>query len=252
MLTKNMAWRVSLLLGISLIVVMVTGAMPKVDNSLTDLNLTDEQVVALGDLSKNLYEKNLGKAVVIAGKFHDLEVELKREGRFESEEKGKEASEKVNKIVKEVSGLFGQMLKDKVDYFVKAKDVLTVEQRKILISSLDFDLEVPENLNYYKDVDTVSVWVDLDYEQQKKLNTYQTEMKIEQLRIELEIKNTIIDIEEEISRDEIDTRSVNKAVMEIADLAVRAIDNRVNHFLKAKDVLTLSQKKELLQMLMIQ
>ncbi len=39
--------------------------------------------------------------------------------------------------------------------------------------------------------------------------------------------------------------------MEIVDIGTKLIDNQVAHILKAKDVLTVEQKKELLHMMLV-
>lgn len=50
--------------------------------------------------------------------------------------------------------MYGQLLKTRVEYLLKAKDILTEEQKKLLILSLlEFEIEVPDDLTYYLEFD---------------------------------------------------------------------------------------------------
>lgn len=76
-------------------------------------------------------------------------------------------------------------------------------------------------------------------------------MEIRELQLELLIDYKITDLQTALAKDERDVQEINKIVMDITDLATKIIDNRVDHFLKAKDVLTVSQKKRLLHLILI-
>jgi Spy/CpxP family protein refolding chaperone len=227
-----------------------TVAAQGVSNPLAHLNLTEEQVTKLAELGREFNRKQFGIAVDITTKFTELELELKREDRFETEQKAKIAAEKVNTIVKEVSRLYGELLKTRVEYLLKAKDVLTRQQRATLIAGLDFEMDVPEDLTYYQEFDLVAVGLDLSREQIRKILRYRTDMKINKLRLELKIDYKVLDLEIELTQDEVDSEKVNRIIMDVTDLGTKLLDNRVEHFLKAKDVLTVTQKQKLLHLIM--
>jgi Spy/CpxP family protein refolding chaperone len=57
------------------------------------------------------------------------------------------------------------------------------------------------------------------------------------------------DLEDELSKDTVNDQKVNDIILSLTDLGVDLLKNRVDHRLKAKDILTLEQKKELLHAL---
>jgi hypothetical protein len=57
------------------------------------------------------------------------------------------------------------------------------------------------------------------------------------------------DLEDELSKDTVNDQKVNDIILSLTDLGVDLLKNRVDHRLKAKDVLALEQKKELLHAL---
>ena len=59
------------------------------------------------------------------------------------------------------------------------------------------------------------------------------------------------ELEDELSKEKVDDRKVNKIVLSLTDLGVDLLNNMVEHRLKAKDVLTLEQKKKLLHALFL-
>ncbi len=61
----------------------------------------------------------------------------------------------------------------------------------------------------------------------------------------------LIDLQVELFKDDRDSDKINKIILTITDLGTRLMDNRVVHFLKAKDVLTLPQKKALLHSILV-
>ena len=59
------------------------------------------------------------------------------------------------------------------------------------------------------------------------------------------------DLEKELGQDAPDDKKVNRLVLSLTDQGIALLENRINHRLKAKDVLTVAQKKELLHLLFI-
>jgi hypothetical protein len=56
----------------------------------------------------------------------------------------------------------------------------------------------------------------------------------------------LIDLQVEMIEDKRDSDKIDKIVLTITDLGAQLMDNRVVHFLKTKDVLTVAQKKTVL------
>jgi len=85
----------------------------------------------------------------------------------------------------------------------------------------------------------------------RQLLKYRADMDIKDIKLELEIDYKILDLQDEILATERDPQKVNKIVMDIVAIGTKLMDNRINHILKAKDVLTLDQKKELLHIMLL-
>jgi hypothetical protein len=58
-------------------------------------------------------------------------------------------------------------------------------------------------------------------------------------------------LETELKKDSPDDRKVNQAVLGLTEQGIAQLNNQVDHRLKAKDVLTVAQKKQLLHALFI-
>ena len=131
-----------------ILLVFFAGILMTADNSIwakqdagLDLNLTDDQLKALEVVIDDLNQKQFKVASDIERTLLELKLELQREDRFATEAKATEAAKNVNKLVKKLTGLYGEMLKLEVAYVLKAKDVLTKEQRTKLIEGRDFEME---------------------------------------------------------------------------------------------------------------
>ncbi|MHC4151199.1 MAG: hypothetical protein ACYSSP_03775 [Planctomycetota bacterium] len=218
---------------------------------LAKLELSEEQMLKLTEMSKEYNPKMFKIITDITYKATELELELKRENRFATEEKAKETSDKANKIVREFSKLYGELLKTRVEYMLSAKDVLTKEQKEKLISSLEFEMEVPDEMNTYQELDLLNVGLDLSREQIREILRHRTDMQIDELKFKLKIEYKVLDLEEQLTEDEVDSEKVNEIVLDITNLAVDLLDNQIESFLKVKDVLTVDQKKQVLNMLLM-
>jgi len=71
------------------------------------------------------------------------------------------------------------------------------------------------------------------------------------IEINYQIDIHLIDLQVELFKDDRDSDKINKIILTITDLGTGLMDNRVVHFLKAKDVLTLPQKKALLHSFLV-
>lgn len=213
-----------------------------------DLNLNEEQLVALGGLIDEFGELQFEIVMQIEKKFAELRREIKKKGRFDTKIKEKMTVQKVNKLVKEIISLEGQLIKKRVEYLLKAKNVLTEEQKIKLISALEFEDDFFEDeLPEIMELDLLIIPLELTKEQIKKILRYKTDMKIKALKIDLEILYQILDLQTEINKVEVDPKSIDKIILKITDLGTKLLENRVNGFLKSKDVLTVPQRKMLIQ-----
>ena len=222
------------------------------DEAMTNFSLTEAQLDSLGEIIVEFAQKQDAVLVKIEGKQMELVQEIRKEDRFDSKFKERRSARKVNKITKQLSKLHGELLKNKVAYLLKAKNVLTTEQKMQLIAGLDFfDDDDEDNLPDFLDIDVLIVPLDLTKDQIKKIMSHETNTMIKELKIELDLEYQLLDLQEELGNEAVDPAKVDATIMKIADLGTKILDNRVNGFLKSKDVLTIPQKKMLLHMLMI-
>lgn len=223
-------------------------------NPFVDLNLSEEQVAGLTNILDEYSAEQLKILIEIQNQSAALEAELRKGDRFETEAKEKAGVQRANQMVRELGKLQGKLLKTRVSYLLKAKDVLTREQREKLISSM-IDLEIDagdESFLYsHGEFDLLEFDLDLNTDQIKKILKYRTDMKIEELQIELKIAHRVLDLTTEIIQTESSAEKINNIVMEVSTLATQIIDNRIDHFLASKDVLTTDQKRQLLNALLL-
>ena len=112
-------------------------ALAKNTDFVSDLNLTKEQIGKLGKIVESFSAKELALNGKIEAARLALAQELRKADRWESEAKNKASSKIVNRQVKTLTTLGGDMLKLRVAYFLKAKDVFTEDQRMIILGRLD-------------------------------------------------------------------------------------------------------------------
>jgi len=238
-----------------LVVMLVIGA--SVASSATEtripglnLKLTDKQMTALQDILDEYSSRNLELMGEIEKKFTDLRLELRRKDRFENRFKAYDSVYKANTLVKEISSLYGETLKTKVKYLLKAKDVLSREQRERLFARLlEFDFDMPDEIFVIIEGNLFSLDIGLKINQLKKIMTYRADMEKKAIDINYKIGMQLIDLQVELFKNERDSDKINNIVLTITDLGTQLMDNRVVHFLKAKDVLTIAQKKALLHII---
>ncbi|HSR87844.1 MAG TPA: hypothetical protein VLL07_02725 [Pontiella sp.] len=185
----------------------------------------------------------------IGGKMAELAAELTREGRLATEKAAKKASDNVNTILKDMSGLYGEFIRSRVAFLLASKNVLTVEQRLHVLAQLE-----PDELLDYEEVEYLQpelfeLPIDLNIDQRKKLVRLEADLTIEEVKLERDTELVMLELEALFTADEIDTDEVDKQVMKLADLAAKTIDNRIDFFIAAKDVLTLEQKRLLSYMM---
>ncbi len=220
-------------------------------NTELNLNLTPEQVKALETIVQNLSEKQFKITSDIERTLLELKLEIQRADRFATEAKAAESARRANKLIKKLPALYGDMLKLEVTYVLKTKDVLTPEQRGQLIESLDFDMEAPEGWMQSQEIEVLAVDLELSDDQLHKILGYRTQMHKKEAKIEQNMEALVQNLEDELSKDTVNDQKVNDIILSLTDLGVDLLKNRVDHRLKAKDVLTVEQKKKLLHALFI-
>jgi len=215
----------------------------------TPLNLTPDQIKALETVVHDFSEKQFEITSDIERTLLEFKLELQREDRFATEAKAAESARRANKLIKKLITYYGDMLKLEVAYVLKTKDVLTKEQRRQLIGSLDFEMEAPGGWMQNQEIEVLAVDLKLSDDQLKKILNYRTQMQKKDAKLEQKIEKLVQDLEDELSKEEVNDKKVNKIIMSLTDLGIDLLNNRVEHRLKAKDVLTVEQKKILLHAL---
>jgi Spy/CpxP family protein refolding chaperone len=238
-----------------LLTILVASALPVIGAAETrlpglNLSLTDKQVAALQGVFDEYSSENLELLSEIERKFIDLRLELRRKDRFENRFKAYDSVYKANTLVKEISKLYGETLKTRVKYLLKAKDVLSREQReKLFARLLEFDFDMPDEIFVIVEGDLFSLVIGLKIDQVRKILRYRADMEKKAIDINYKIDMKLIDLQVEMLKDKRDSDKINNIVLTIIDLGTQLMNNRVVHFLKAKDVLTVPQKKALLHII---
>jgi len=227
-------------------------ALAKNTDFVSDLNLTKEQIGKLGKIVESFSTKELALNGKIEATRLALAQELRKADRWESEAKNKASAKTVNRQVKTLTTLGGDMLKLRVAYFLKAKDVFTEEQRLIILGRLtEFEMDLPDSFSYYLELDLPALDLDLTTAQVKKLLQYRADMEIRDIKHELALAYKIIDLRAELLSPKRNPKTVNKHITAIVDIGTKIVDNKVAHILRAKDVLSVEQKMALLHMMLL-
>lgn len=220
--------------------------------ALDSFQLTGEQLEKIGDTLEAYIEKEHAILSGIETKLSALTNELRREGRFDSKRKERKAARNVNTIVKDITSLYGQLIRTKVEYILKIKNVLTEEQRVQLVHSLQFDEHFfDEALPEYVEMDELVDALELTTAQLKKIIGNRTDMLVKEVKIVRDIQYRVLDLEEILLKDETDTEAVDSTILEITDLGTKLIDNKIKYQLKSKDVLTAEQKKKMMHLVLM-
>ena len=211
--------------------------------------LTDTQEMQLDEIGRGFSQQAKVYEGLIKNKLTELAIELQREGRLDSEESAAEAAATVNAIMKDLSGLYGEFIKVKVQYVLKAKNTLTDEQKLMLLSRLAPADSMPYETIVYLQPETFDQPLNLSVEQRKTLTKLEAELMIKEIELERDIELIMLELEPILLSGIPQPEKVDSLIMKLADLAGQAIDNRVSYFLKAKDTLTLEQKRFMAHML---
>jgi len=212
--------------------------------TLDGLNLTPDQITALSGVIKELSAKQADVNIMISARLNELAAELQKDDLV-TEHQQKKHDKRIDKMVLDIAALYGDLLRNRVEYLLQAKDILTPEQKETLISSIRMDMELEDFLPQTMDQDYVELQVDLDLtrEQVKKILKIDTKRQIKELKIEEDVANVVLDLQEELSNPDRNPEKVNKLILKATDLANDFALNRVDALLKVKDVLTIPQRQ---------
>jgi Spy/CpxP family protein refolding chaperone len=230
----------------------VTSTQAREGDLISSLNLNKEQVEKLSVLIEQFNSKALEVKSRLDDNYLKLGQDLQKKDRFDTKSKARAGAQNVNKLLKNISSLYGDLMKLRVEYLLKAKDILTERQKVVLLTELlDFEMDMPENVSNHLDLDLSTLGLDLTRDQIKKILKYRAKRDIKGINLKLKTNYKLLDLQDEILAEVRDTKKINKIIMDITGINTEIINNRVNHTLKAKDVLTVDQKKELLHMLLM-
>ncbi len=218
----------------------------------SDLDLTKEQITKLGKIVESFSAKKFELEAKIDQNRMALAQELKKADRWDSEAKNKASSRIVNRHIKKLASLGGDLMKLKVAYFLKAKDVFTDDQRVAILGVLtEYDTDLSDEFSYYLELDLPAIDLDLTNQQIKKLLKFRTEMEIRHMRYKLDLAYKTLDLKTELLSPKRDPKKVNRLITSMVDTGTKIIDNKVAHILRAKDVLNLEQKMALFHMMLM-
>jgi len=224
-----------LMTGIAVAGLMATGAQAQ--------DLSQDQAEKLVEIGQGFSQQATVFEGLMKTKLTELAVELQREGRLDTEAAAAEAAKNVNTIMTDLSGLYGDFIKSKVEYALKAKNTLTDEQKIMLLSQLTPSVSLPYKTIEYLQPELFELPLNLTVEQEKKLVVLEAALLITEVELERDVELILLDLEDALLSGKLSPERVDPLVMGLADLAAQEIDNRVSFFLQAKDVLTIDQKR---------
>jgi hypothetical protein len=205
--------------------------------------LTPEQQLELVKVGKAFSAQGNLLETAIVNKFAELVLELKREGRLDSETAAKEGSDNVTKLLKEISELYGDLVQNRVGLFLKSKNVLTGAQRQHLLQKLAPQASIPFDSAMIIQPNVFDLPLNLNHKQRKKMIKLKADLMVKEIELERDVELVLIDIEALLMEGKFQPEKFDPMVKKLGALAGRELDNRVNFVIKAKDVLTLDQRR---------
>jgi hypothetical protein len=207
--------------------------------------LTPEQQVELIAVGTVFGQQGAALEDQMRIKFAELILELKREGRLDSKVAAKEGSDNVTKLLKEISELYGELVQNKVGSFLESKNVLTVAQRQHLLKKLNPQASIPFETVMFMQPDIFDLPLNQDREQRKKMIKLKADLMVKEVELERDVELVLIDIEALLMAGTPQPGKADSLVKKLGALSAKELDNRVNFVIKAKDVLTLEQRRML-------
>jgi len=213
--------------------------------------ISDGQQKELTAIGLEFAEKAIQLESQLQNNLSELALELTREGRLDSETTAKESAKRVNTILTYRGTLYGDFIQTKVAYMLKAKNVLTREQKLEMLSQLEPADVMDYGQTGFLQPDIFDLPINLDTGQREKIINLKADLLVKEVRLERDIELTLLKIETALLAETIDPAKVDKQVMALAKLAAKAIENRVTFVLDAKDTLTLDQKRQLAELIVL-
>ncbi len=223
-----------------------------VPNPLMDFDPSPEQMSTLQGIFDEFSVVQLKLRSEVDVKFAELKLEFMQKDRFETKTKEQASVSRVNKLVKDISLLFGDSFQNNVSYYLKAKDVLTQKQCISAVGNLsNFNFRIPNDLFGQVENQLLSLDLDLSRDQVKKILKNRAKMAKKEIDLDLKRRLNLINLQTEMVKMPCDNEIVNKTVLKITVLGSKQMTNRVVHFIKAKDMLTIDQKDKLFQAMLM-
>jgi hypothetical protein len=223
-----------------------------VPNPLLDFNPTPEQMSALQGIFDEFSVMQIKLRGEVDVKFAELKLELMNKDRFATKSKEQASISRVNKLVKDISLLFGESLQNNVTYYLRAKDVLTQKQCISAVDNLsNFNFQIPTDLFGMVENQMLKLDLELTRDQVKKILKNRAKMAKKEIDLDLKRRLSLIDLQAEMIKMPCDNEIVNKTVLKISELGSKQMTNRVAHFIKAKDLLSKDQKDKLFQAMLM-
>lgn len=186
---------------------------------------------------------------LMENKLTELALELKREGRLATEDAAKQASKKSSAILSDLGKLYGEYIRAKVHFVIEAKNVLSNEQKMLLMSQMQpGDAAQYDSISFLQP-EVFDLPLNLSLEQEKKLISLESELMKKEIEIETEAELILLDLRPILLGGVPQPEKVDPMIIKLAELAAEGVNNRVAYFNEAKDVLTLDQKRLLAHML---
>ena len=211
--------------------------------------LTEAQANELIEVGQGFAQQATVFESLMQNKLTELAVELQREGRLDDEKAAAKSAKKTNAIMTDLGSLYGEYIKTKVQYVLKAKNTLTDEQKLYMLEHLNPSDSLPYETLAVLQPEAFDLPLNLSVEQEKKLIAIEAALLIKEVELERDVELVLLDLRQVLMSGQPAPDQVDPAVMKLADLAAQSIANRVQFFLKSKDVLTLDQKRLLTNML---
>lgn len=226
------------------------------DTDVWGLDLSEKQKDRMSALAYDFFVKEN----VLENRLETIEdsiVEnLLKEDRFESQTLNRIRASKLNMLLSNMGQIYSQLIKHRLEFLVKARNVLNEEQLDILADLL---LEEPDEFLYFEDEAILGIdltdpfWkVDLTIDQERTLLDHYARRDIKSTRLFLALEHQLLDIAELIKSKKRISRQMDEKIIEVGEIVSRIIDNEIDSFVVTKDVLTVEQKKELFVFLMLE
>lgn len=222
-------------------------AMGKSNDWMEDvIDFTPEQVAALSDVvvdHSNKLQDIINKAEEVVDQ---LAMEVVKDEGTDVSRKLRKDPKKIDKLIRDLASLTGDILKAKTEYLLKAKEVLTQEQKKTLLADLEYQVDYFNGESpFLFQLDDLAEILELNKDQIKSVITYRTDMVKKELDMKKDIAFLVLDIKDILASSDRKPGDIDDKVMKIADLGAKALKNKIDYILKSRNVLNPPQKQEL-------